>query len=167
MRLYLLFLLSISAVAVAQKGGRPPVHFYSEPNSFYADGRWVSPKGKSEFQSETQLNCTRQWDSCIAATAELYAGHPHVSIEYFQIVQWDKSGLVAVNADAICMKRTMVISFAEKSVSVFGAKKNMPEDTKQACATVGASEPYTDSFLLKDSPQWNANPYGENDGRPQ
>jgi hypothetical protein len=133
MKLQLLVLLAISSIAAAQNA-TPSVHFSVDPNNLYADGRWVPSKEKSAFPSETQLNCMRQWRSCLAATAETYAGHPHVSIEYFQIVQWDDSGLAAVDADPICMKRTMVISFAGKTVSVSGSVKNVPKEQREACA---------------------------------
>jgi hypothetical protein len=156
--------LLFSALAPAQKPG-PPTHFSSDPNNSYADGRWVSSQGKALFPSETQLNCMRQWSSCIAATAELYMGHPHVSIEYFQVVQWDESGLVAVNADATCMKRTMVVSFSAKSISVSGALKNIPNEMRKACATIGSTESYLDHFVLKNSQEWNAQPYGASSQR--
>lgn len=61
-----------------------PVHFGVDRASFYADGR---ESEKFLFHSETQINCDRQSKTCIAATAEYYSGHPHVSIEYFQLLK--------------------------------------------------------------------------------
>src|SRR5579863_4690176 len=120
------------------------VHFSVGQTSFYADGR---ESEKSLFPSETQINCDRQGKTCIAATAEYYSGNPHVSIEYFQVLKWDADGIIAVS-DAICMQRTMIVSFPNKAISISGMLKSLPSEKTEACGTVGASKPYTDVFVL-------------------
>jgi hypothetical protein len=135
----------------------PKVHFSFDNSSFYADGR---ESEKSEFPSETQINCDRPGKTCIAASAEYYSGHPHVSIEYFRVLKWDADGIIAIS-DALCMQRTMIVSFPNRGISVSGALKTLPKEKTEACETLGASKPYTDVFVLKNSPQWNKDPYGE------
>ena len=138
-----------------------------DSKNFYTDGRWVpSTVGeKSLFPSETQINCSRLSRTCIAATAEYYYGHPHVSIEYFGVLKWDRSSIVALNSDAVCLERTLLISFSDKSVSATGSPKNLPGDTKEACSTMGAGKRYTDFFVVKNSAAWNADPFGESLGK--
>jgi hypothetical protein len=153
----------VSGTAVSCIGQRstPPVHFSFDSGSLYADGR---ESEKSQFPSETQVNCDRQSKMCIGATAEYYSGHPHVSIEYFQIVKWDADGIIATS-DAICMQRTMIVSFPNKAISIAGTLKSLSKEKTKTCETVGASRPYTDFFILKDSPEWNKDPYGESSGK--
>lgn len=139
----------------------PHLHFSVDRTSFYADG---IESDKSLFPSETQINCDRQSGSCIAATAEYYFGHPHVSIEYFHLLKWDADGIIATS-DAICMQRTLLISFPNKAISISGMLKSLPKEKTEACETLGASEPYTDAFVIKNSPEWNKNPYGESRGK--
>ena len=156
-------LIFVSGIAVSSFAQRstPRVHFSFDSGSFYADGR---ESEKSLFPSETQINCDRQRKTCIAATAEHYSGHPHVSIEYFQILKWDADGVIATS-DAICMQRTMIVSFPNKAISISGTLKSLPKEKTEACETLGASKPYTNVFVLKNSPKWNKDPYGESSGK--
>jgi len=158
--LSLIFACATAVLSLAQRSS-PPVHFNVDSGNFYADGREGE---KTQFPSETQLNCDRQSKTCIAATAEYYSGHPHVSIEYFHILKWDADGIIAIS-NALCLQRTMIVSFPNKAISISGAQRSLPKDKKEACETVGASQPYTDVFVLKNSPEWNKDPYGESSGK--
>jgi hypothetical protein len=149
------------AVSCVAQRSTLQVHFSFDSGSFYADGR---ESEKAQFPSETQINCDRQSKTCIAATAELYSGHPHVSIEYFQVLKWDGDGIIATS-NAICMRRTMIVSFPNKAISISGTLKSLPKEKAEACETLGASKPYTDVFVLKNSLEWNKDPYGENSGK--
>ncbi len=155
-------LISVSGTATFAFAQRSAlhVHFSFDSGSFFADGR---ESEKSLFPSETQINCDRQNKTCIAAAAEYYSGHPHVSIEYFQILKWDADGIIATS-DAICMQRTMIVSFPNKAISISGTLKSLPKEKTEACETLGASKPYTNVFVLKNSPEWNKDPYGESSG---
>jgi len=154
-------LLFACVLAYSQEHKSPPVHFSFDRESFYADGR---ESEKSVLQTETQINCTRQGRSCIAATAEYYAGHPHVSVEYFQTLKWDADGIIATS-QAVCMQRTMIVSFSNQSISISGTLKSLPKETTDACKAVGANEPYTDEFILKNSSKWNKAPYGQSNDK--
>jgi hypothetical protein len=156
----LIFVAGIALSTFAQRS-TPQVHFSFDSGSFYADGR---ESEKSLFPSETQINCDRQSKTCIAATAEYYSGHPHVSIEYFQILKWDVGGIIATS-NAICMQRTIIVSFPNKAISISGTLKSLSKEKNEACDTLGASKPYTDVFVIKNSPEWNKDPYGESSGR--
>ena len=86
---------------------------------------------KTQFPSETQINCDRQSKTCIAATAEYSSGHPHVSIEYFQLLKWDVDGIIATSNDAVCMQRTLLISFPNKAISISGMLKGLPKEKQK------------------------------------
>jgi len=111
--------------------------------------------------SETEIDCDRQSKTCVEATAEYYSGHPHVSLAYFEVVKWDGNGLIATSSEAICMTETILISFPDKSVTGMHSMKKMDNDKKQACTTFGAGEPFSESFVVKNSQRWKADPYGE------
>jgi hypothetical protein len=154
--------LLLSASVYAQKA-LPNLHFAVDSKSFYAAGRWMpsDPKKKSDFPSETEINCDRQSMTCVEATAEYYSGHPHVSLDYFGIVKWDENGIIATSSSGICMTVTMLISFTDKSISATHSIKKMDNDLKEACKSLGASETMVDAFVVKNSERWNADPYGE------
>jgi hypothetical protein len=139
------------------------LHFAAGPISFYAAGRWVpsNPKEKSFAPSETEIDCNRKSASCVEATAEYYSGHPHVSLAYFDVVKWDENGIIATSSSSICMTETVLIAFADKTISAKHSMKILNSEKKQACTTVGAGEPYIESFVIKNSLRWNADPYGE------
>ena len=63
------------------------------------------------------------------------------------------------------MQRTMIVSFPNKAISISGTLKGLSKEKTEACVTLGASKPYTDVFVLKNSQEWNKDPYGESSGR--
>ncbi len=163
--LWLAFLPSLALAQTGQSAVRSEqhLHFSSDSESFYAAGRWVPSdiKDNASFPSETEIDCYRKIGMCFEATAELYSGHPHVSLSYFQVLSWDKDSIVAKSDEKLCMNLIMTISFGAKSVIRTGSGKNLPDEKKKACALLGASGTYSDKFVLKNSKQWNDDPYGE------
>jgi hypothetical protein len=161
--------LAFIPTLVFAQGGQPQsqgaheLQFSSDSESFYAAGRWAPSDSKddSSFPSETEIDCCRGAAICIEATAELYSGHPHVSVSYFRILSWDRDSIAAKSDEKLCMNFTMTISFGAKEIVRTGSGKNLPDEKKRACALLGASGTYTDKFVLKYSKQWNDDPYGE------
>src|SRR5271169_5923915 len=98
----LALLILFSVPLSAQK---PTLYFAGDNKDFSTRGRWVpsNAKEKAAYPSETQIDCQRQTNSCTEATAEYFSGHPHVTIDYFEIVKWDENGILATSADGICM----------------------------------------------------------------
>lgn len=157
-------LLTISLAAGAQTA-KPNLYFAFDKNSFSSTGRWIpsDTKDKAANPAETEIDCDRLSRTCIEASAEYYGGHPHVSIDYFEITKWDADGIVARSSSGICMTRTLLISFADKSLSDTHAAKVMDKDKADACASFGASGTEIDVFVVKNSPKWQSNPYGSNE----
>jgi hypothetical protein len=160
---FVLMLIVTSASLFAQKAEQS-LYFFNDANGFVANGRWIpsDPKEKAAYPSETELDCMRGTRTCMEATAEYYSGHPHVSLTLYQIIKWDENGIVATADGGICMTETMLISFADKSVSNTHSEKNLDKFDKGACKTAGATGTETDLFIIKNSDRWIADPYGSN-----
>jgi hypothetical protein len=161
MRKNVICLLLVSTSVFAQKA-KPPLHFAVASDSFVASGRWIpsNPKDKAAYPSEVEIDCDAKMRMCIEAAAEYFSGHPHVSIDYFKIMKWDASGIIASSSSGICMTRTMLISFADKSISDTHSEKVLDKDKKGACAFFGASGTEIDVFVVKGSDKWETDPYG-------
>jgi len=146
----MLFMVSASA--------KESVLFFTyDKNSFSATGNWTpaDQKEKASFLSETQIDCSRTGKSCVEATAEFYMGHPHVTLNYLQIIKWDNDGIIATDSSGICMAVTMQISFAEKHISSTHSMKQLDDEKKQACSFFGAEKVQEDVFVVKGSARWN------------
>jgi hypothetical protein len=152
-----IMLSSIMATAQSAKPDKDKdfIWFIVSADSFTAVGKWTSPNDATDkpFPAEVQIDCFDS--SCIVATAEYYMGHPHVSIQYLQVLKWDKNGIVAVDSSPTCMTNTILINFADRSISLSASLKKMDSKLKSACAFFGAKNSQSFSFVLKNSDQWN------------
>jgi hypothetical protein len=128
-RLLSMLLLASSALSAQTLVG-PNLYFFVDQSTFSAEGSWVpvNPKDHAANQTETELDCEKRTGECIEASADYYSGHPHISVAYFQIIKWDINGIVATNADAICVSRTVSIGFAAKPISDTREAKVLPND---------------------------------------
>jgi hypothetical protein len=146
-------------VLLAQKTERP-IYFEANAFGFSATGKWVptDPNDKPAFPSETEIDCEKKAMNCVEATAEYYFGHPHVSISYLQAVKWDGDGIIATSSSGARMTNTVLISFAEKTVTETDSMKQLDAKTKEACDAFGAKQTTTSLFILKGSARWNADP---------
>ena len=146
-------LAPLSAQTLISKGN---LYFFWNTSSFSAEGTWipVDPISHAAYQAETQIDCDRAMRSCTEATSEYFSGHPHISVTYFQIVKWDVNGIVASNANAICVTRTLTIGFAAKHLTDTREAKVLTKDKQEACKIIGmtASESWT--MALKNSQEW-------------
>jgi hypothetical protein len=156
----------LSLCAYAQKI-KPPLYFSADSKSFSATGRWVpsNQKDKAAFPSETEIDCDRSSKTCVEADAEYYSGHPHVSITYFEIAKWNENQIIATSSSGICMEQTILISIPDKTISNTHSMKKLDAPKKEACSTIGASGTQADLFIVKNSPQWNSDPYGESSNK--
>jgi hypothetical protein len=149
-------LLLLGALMPSQAAS-PNLHFYVDATSFTAEGTWVpvDPKDHAANQSESRLDCDKATGQCIEATAEDYAGHPHIDVSYLQIAKWDHNGIVASDSNAICVTRTINIGFAAKHVSDVREMKVLPAEKRKACEQLAIPASASWTFLLKNSERWN------------
>ena len=133
------------------------VYFSVVADSFSAMGKWAStssdPKDQIVVPQEVEIDCFKG-GSCIEGTAEYYMGHPHISLRYFEIVRWDKDGILA-SSSAICLKNTVLINIADQTVSRTDSLKSLEEKKKEACAFFGVKQSQSFVFVLKGTDRWN------------
>jgi hypothetical protein len=143
---------------------KPPLSFNFNNIGFSANGRWVSgnSQDKEGYPNEVEFNCERGTKLCTEATAAYFDGHPHVSIEYFQIKKWDSSGIVASSSDSLCILSNVTISFGNKTiVEMRSAKVLDKKKLLESCKFFVDNGTGLSRLIIKNSEEWNTNPYGE------
>jgi hypothetical protein len=147
-------LLSGSVLAQTKK---PPLYFAGDMTGFYSVGKWeMANNEKMAFPSETEIDCDPSGKFCVEARAEYSLGKPHVNVEFFQVVKWDRNGIVATSSNSLCMVRTLVISFPDQSITGTRSLQEMTDKKKEACKFFGAQGTDSEVFVVKNSQRWNA-----------
>lgn len=155
-RLLLPFLLFCGGLCPAQT---TPVYFLVAPDSFSAVGKWAStssdPKDEIAIPQEVELDCFKNTFICVEATAEYYMGNPHITVQYPEIVRWDKDGLLIKDSSGICMSHTILINFADKTVSSTYLAKSLDKKQAEACAFLGAKKATSYTLVVRGTERWN------------
>ncbi len=159
MKTLVIFLTMLTlASAWAQEKSAPPIYFNRDTNNFTATGSWIPTADTkttiSSVHSETEIDCTKSNATCVEATAEFYSDHPHVTLNYLQVLKWDSDGIIASDSSGICMTVAVQISFAEKRISATHSAKQLNDKTKEACKFFGAEKTEEEIFVLKGSERW-------------
>jgi hypothetical protein len=147
-------LLSVSVFAQTKK---PPLYFSGDLTAFYSVGKWeMANNEKMAFPTETEIDCDPGGKFCVESTADYSFGKPHVNVEFFLVVKWDRNGIVATSSNSICMVRTLVISFPDKSITGTRSLQKMTDEKREACKTFGAEGTDSEVFVVKNSERWIA-----------
>jgi hypothetical protein len=152
----ILFFVFIIPAAEPQRAST--IYFNFDKDSVSATGNWISADTKINppFASETEIDCFKNnMMTCVEATAEFYMTHPHVTVNYLQVIRWDKDGIVATDSSGTCMTVTMQISFADKRISSTHSVKQLDDKMKESCKFFQADKTEEDIFVLKGSERWN------------
>ena len=92
---------------------------------------------------------------CVEAMAEDYGGNPHISVLYFDVVTWDGNGILVKNSDwSPCVTSTLLINFADKTITATDALKNLDDKMKKTCAFNGLDETRSSTFVLEGTERW-------------
>ena len=71
-----------------------------------ATGKWKATTGTSRddlpFKHVVQIDCF-QGHTCMEAMASIVMGEPNISIQYYEVVKRDESGLVAESKSPECL----------------------------------------------------------------
>src|SRR6266478_3382992 len=128
-----------SLILAAEPQQASTIYFDHDRNNFTATGNWIPAdrKDKPAYPTETEIDCFRTSMSCIEATADFYMNHPHVTLNYLQVIRWDNDGIIARDSSKICMTVTIQIIFAEKRISSTHSMKQLDDKTKQSCNFFG------------------------------
>jgi hypothetical protein len=157
------FIIFLSVLSRAQEA-KPPLYFNFNNIGFSATGRWVSGDTKDDAgrPTEVEINCERVAKLCTEATATYFDGHPHVSIDYFQISRWDSEGILAGSSDSLCVLRKVSISFSNKTIVETHSAKNLDKKKLlESCKFFVDNGTELSRLVIKNSEEWNTNPYGE------
>jgi hypothetical protein len=149
-------LLLLTCAPSTRPQSASPLFFTSDEDGFTATGSWIPADSKtsSSVRSETEIDCFKNSLSCVEATAEFYSDHPHVTLNYLQVLKWDNDGIIASDASGICMTVAVQISFAEKRISSTHSAKQLDDKKKEACKFFRAEKTEEDIFILKGSERW-------------
>jgi hypothetical protein len=162
-KLTVCFIIFLAVLSRAQEA-KPPLYFNFNNIGFSAVGSWVSgdTTNNAGRPSEVEINCERVAKLCTEATATYYDGHPHVSIDYFQIGRWDSDGILASSSDSLCVLRNVSISFSNKTiVETRSAKSLDKKKLLESCKFFVDNGMELSRLVIKNSEEWNTNPYGE------
>ena len=153
-----LFLALVAAFAGGTAQDGPVVYFSHSKDFFTTTGKWASdsanPGDKPALPHEVQIDCFRGQRQCIESTADLYMGHPHISVEYFDILSWDQNGIVTTASSGICATTKLLINFADKSITSINSPKKLDEKTRGACEFFGMKGSLTWVFVAKGTARW-------------
>jgi hypothetical protein len=150
-------LLFVSLISAAEPQRASTIYFAYTKDSFSATGNWIVADTKTNppFPSETEIDCFKNSMLCVEATAEFYMSHPHVTVNYLNVMRWDKDGIIATDSSGICMTVTMQISFADKHISSTHSVKQLEDKMKETCKFFQADTTEEDILVLKGSERWN------------
>ncbi len=112
----LLFLSLGTACAMAQT--QPDVR--TEKDTFIARGKWNPTETKAGVARArlplVEIHCFKNQSFCMQATASVHDNEPGLAVQYYQVVRWDKGGIVAENEDFSCTTNQIKINFKDNSV---------------------------------------------------
>ena len=131
------------------------IYFNYTKSGLVVTGSWESPDPNVKAaMTETQIDCFREWKTCVMATADNLMGRPHVFTSYLDVIRWDGDGLIATDSSPVCMTLTMHVSVADKYIRSIHALKRLDADQAKACKDFGAEKTTEDIFVLKGSARW-------------
>jgi hypothetical protein len=117
--------------------------FVATGSSVFAKGKWKPSSGQNQSTRNmaVEIQCDKQTNTCTEAQAKIVAGEPDVEMFTYDVVRWDKDGIIAENS-AICMTNQLNINFQSQSVIVIDAPKKDAKGFKDACKLVQDTETY-------------------------
>jgi hypothetical protein len=107
-------------------------NFYDNGNYILAQGTWTSKTKLAAPLQVTQLDCWRQWNHCIEATAKILDGHLYVDTSYWEIRNWGAEELTFKdNALSLCKVESLRVDRKSKIVTATNAPKRPKPDSCQ------------------------------------
>ena len=113
-------------------------------------GKWKSTSGQKGdelvFNEVVEIDCFEQLNKCIEAQAQVVAGAPDVAINLYDVLRWDRNGIIAEDATARCVTSQLNINFQLHTVIAVDAPKTAAKDFKDSCKATQ----HTRTFHLVD-----------------
>jgi hypothetical protein len=105
-------------------------NFYDGGNYISAQGTWTSNIKLAAPLQVTKLDCWRQWNHCIEATAQILDGYLHVNTSYWEIRNWGAEELTFKDNDlSLCKVESLRVDRKSKIVTATNAPKRPKPDS--------------------------------------
>jgi hypothetical protein len=108
-----------------------------EKNGVTVRGRWNPADAKAgEVRPHlplVEIRCHKVDGFCMQASAGVHGDEPTLAVVYYQIVQWDKKGIVAANEDFSCTTNQITINFHDSSVIAMDLPRKKGKSVLEGC----------------------------------
>jgi hypothetical protein len=137
--------LALISCAKAQNG-----NFVASGNTLSARGKWKATTGKPgddpAFKHVVSIECWKERGQCLECTANVIEGEPDLELEYYEILRWDASGILAQNDSPDCMINQIIMNFREQSVTAIDSPKATAKGQRHICKSSALS--HTHAYKL-------------------
>lgn len=95
-------------------------NFYDSGDHVSATGTWTSQTKLAAPIQTSHIDCWREWNHCIHATASILMGGLNVDMTYWEAKDWGKDAIVLVDSQAVfgCTTTNMQINRKNKTVTM-------------------------------------------------
>ena len=110
-------------------------HFYDAGNYLSVQGTWSSDTKLAAPAQTTKLDCWRQWNQCIEATAQVFEQHLSISTSYWEIKEWLPDEVTFLDNDSsVCKIDSLRVDRKGKIVTATNVPKQPISDF---CKSIG------------------------------
>ncbi len=143
------FLFSIALLVLAAPWARAQLQasFRLEKDAVMARGKWNPSDAKGDevrpHMPLVEIHCFKIDNFCMQATASVHGVEPSLAVVYYQVIHWDKKGILAENEDFSCTSNQLTIDFKDSTVTATDLpRKKGKKATEAACKTLPQSISY-------------------------
>jgi hypothetical protein len=105
-------------------------NFHDSGNYISVEGTWTSNTKLAAPLQVTRLDCWRQWNHCIEATAKILDGHLYVNTSYWEIRNWGAEELTFKDHElSLCKVESLRVDRKSKLVTYTNAPKRPKPDS--------------------------------------
>ncbi len=123
--------------------------FSDNGNYISAGGTWTSDTKLAAPLQVTKLDCWRQWNHCIEATARIFDGSLSVDTSYWEIKNWGAEEITSNNDLALCKVEILRVDRKSKLVTYTNAPKRPQPDSCKWMANDPIVSHLVDGYKLR------------------
>jgi len=112
-----------------------------EKDAVTARGRWNRTETRDGEERPqhlplVEIHCYKVTSFCMQATATVHGGEPGLAMVIYQVVHWDKTGILAENQDFSCTTNQLKIDFKANSVMAMDSPRKKGKTVVEACKAI-------------------------------
>jgi hypothetical protein len=112
-----------------------------EKDAVMARGKWSPSDAKADEVRPhlplVEIHCFKIDNFCMQATARVRGNEPSLAVVYYQVIHWDKKGILAENEDFSCTTNQLTIDFKDSTVTATDLpRKKGKKVAEAACKTL-------------------------------